>query len=1060
MIRIKKMVQTVIKKYVVVAFATSFLMLTIFPSVFADGLRAELGAEFSVQSIEVTGQVTDEQGEPLIGVNILIEGTNKGTSTNIDGEYSINVESEEAVLVFRYLGFVSQEITVGDQRVINVTMEEEVGRFGELVVVGYGVQERGTLTGSVSQIRSHEIVSTRNENPENMLAGKIPGLRVTQQGAEPGDFSTNIDIRGFGNPLVIIDGIPRDNFSRINPEDIESISILKDASAAVYGVRAANGVILIETKDGKGADGLFLSYQGDMTIQRPSGSPRMASAADWMELHNESNMRSLTNPQRPFSDEDIEAYRSGEMVGTDWYGTIIRQAAPQMQHTLSASGQIGDINFYTSLGYKNQESFFRNDLSYESFNIRSNISAQLTDDIRLDLKLNGISDSKFSSYAESWDIISAYQRSNPTIPVFANNQAPFYRQGIVDGRNPAAMMDSNYAGYRNLDNKWFQSSLSLEYVIPYIDGLKARGLFSFDYQIAENRLYSPEYNQFEFDEASMTFSEIPRQGPSQIENQFFSDQDLLYQISLNYDQYIFDRHNISALLLGEGQKRRGDNFFAQRELVLGLDQLFAGITENQVGNMSTGLDDLYEDANLGLVGRVRYNFDQRYMTEFSFRLDGSSRFAQGNRWGFFPSVSVGWRMSEENFWDRSALSFINNARIRASYGILGDDSASTFQFVTGYQYPNEGIFDMLPGGSVFGGNYIPGAENLGIANPQITWFTSHTVNVGLDLDAWDDLLGISIDVFNRDREGLLTTRVLSLPTEVGAQLPQENLNEDRTRGIEVELSHANRISGFFYNISGQFSYTRTQNRYVERADAGNSYLNWRFNTQNRYQGIWWGHATDGRWQSYEEIANSDVFVGQGTLPGDFKYKDWNGDGMIGGRDHHPISYNGTPLINFGLTTNTRYRNFSLNMHLQGAAMNYVAYDLMLLQPLWGDDQANAMDYFTDRWRPVNPDADPYNPNTEWIEGEFAYGGHTPDRNSYHAINRGNYLRLKSIQLGYNLPSSTVQAIGIRNVRFSLSGYNLLTFTKMDFIDPEQPETSAGNTYPLNKSFTLGVNLDF
>jgi TonB-linked SusC/RagA family outer membrane protein len=1059
------MAHTVLKKCIILAVATIFMGFTNFQGAVAaeSGLvevNHKLLAENLIQSIEVTGQVTDEKGEPLIGVNIIIKGTNRGTSTNIEGEYSIEVESEESVLVFNYLGFVSQEITVGEQRTINVKMEEEVGLFDEIVVIGYGEQERSTISGSVSQIRSHKIVTTPNEDPENMLSGKIPGLRVTQTGSEPGDFSTSMDIRGFGSPLFVIDGVPRDNFSRLNPEDIESISVLKDASAAVYGVRAANGVVLINTKDGSGAEGLNLTYRGDVKIQRPSGSPKMASAADWMELHNESNMRSLTNPQRPFSDEEIDAYRSGELQGTDWYGTIIRPTAPQTQHTLSAYGQIADINFYTSVGYEYQESFFRNNLSYDSFNIRSNITTQLTDHIGLDLKLSGISDSKFSSYAESWDIISAYQRSNPTIPIYANNQPPFYRQGIVDGRNPAAMMNSDYAGYRDLNDKWFQSSLTIDHALPFIEGLEARAFFSFDYHIAENKLYSPEYNQFEYDEASDRFIEIPRQGPSQVENQFFSDQDLLYQLSLEYEQTFFEAHNVKALLLGEGQRRQGDNFFAQRQLVLSLDELFAGITEDQIGNMSTALNDLYEDSNLGLVGRLQYNYDERYMAEFSFRYDGSSRFAENNRWGFFPSVSAGWRMSEESFWKKSVLSFINNARIRASYGVLGDDSASTFQFVTGYQYPNEGVFDMLPGGSVFGGNYIPGAQNLGIPNPSITWFTSHTVNFGIDLEAWDNLLGISIDVFNRDREGLLTTRVLSLPTEVGASLPQENLNEDRTRGLEVVLNHTNRVNNIFYDISAQVSYTRTQNLFVERAEAGNSYLNWRSNSQNRYQGIWWGQAADGRWNSYDEIANSDYFINQGALPGDYKYEDWNGDGQINQLDLHPISYNGVPLINFGFTTNTRYRNFNLNIHFQGAAMNYVAYDLMLLQPLWGDDQANAMDYFTDRWRPVDPNADPYDPNTKWIEGEFAFGGETPDRNSYHAINRGNYLRVKSIELGYRLPSSTIEHLGIKNARFYVSAYNLLTFTKMDYIDPEQPETSAGNTYPLNQNFTLGINLDF
>ncbi|MCC5905817.1 MAG: TonB-dependent receptor [Balneolaceae bacterium] len=1015
----------------------------------------------------VRGLVVDgETGEALPGVNVVVDGALEdfgsavGATTNSNGEYEVNVPEGFNTLIFTYIGYQSLEVNIDGRNEINIELLSDVQLLEDLVVVGYGTQRRETLTGSVSAIRSEELITTRNENPENMLTGKVAGVRVVQITSEPGSFSNVFDIRGMGNPLVVIDGVPRDNFTRMDADDIESISVLKDASAAVYGVRAANGVVLITTKRGSG-EALELNYSGNMGWQYPSGSPRSVSAADWMVLQNELNMHNVNGGARRFTEDEIDLYRDGTLQDTDWYNAVMRRGAPQTNHTLSASGSAGGVNFYTSAGYQYQESFLRSDdLNYDRFNVRTNLSSQLSDNLTLSLNLNGIMDQRNRPDDNSDWIIRSFQRSNPTQPIYANNTPPFYQEGMVDGSNPITMMDADIGGYRTDDNKWFQSSMTLDFDVPHVTGLAARALVSYDLQVGDSRRFIREFNQFNYDAASDAYLPVTHNSPNRYRSEYSTSESFLYQFTVNYDFMLTEDHNLDILLLLEGSQRKADNFFAQRELALDLDRLFAGSSTNQIGSMSANPADLYEEANQGVVGRLNYDFRSKYLAEFSFRYDGSSRFGEDQQWGFFPAVSAGWLFSEESFWKDSRLSFIQYAKLRASYGKMGDDSASSYQFITGYTYPASGNNNRLPGGHLFDGSFVSSSANRGIANPNITWFTSEMANFGIELDAWSGLLEIEADYFFRERSGLLTTRAESLPVVVGASLPQENLNGDFTQGFELQLRHRNMIGGFNYGVRGLFSFTRTKNKYVEFPEAGNSYENWRLNNNDRWQGIWWGYGDIGRFTSYEDIANSETYVGRGALPGDYILEDWNGDGIISSLDEHPISYNGVPLINFGLTLNGQYKGFDLNMHFQGSAMNYVQYEEQLIQPMWGSPNSNALEMFLDRWRPTDPFADPYDHDTEWIEGHYAYTGTVAPANSYFRMNRGDYIRLKSVEIGYNIPFEWTTSIGIQDARVYVNAYNIFTLTRMEFIDPEHPADNWGNLYPLNKTVSVGLNFKF
>ncbi len=1003
----------------------------------------------------ISGKVTNDEREPLSGVSVAVKGTTNGTSTDAAGRYQINV-APGGTLVFSFVGSPSQEVVFINQKSINVQITATAASLKDVVVVGYGTQKKATLTGAVSSVKSSEIVVTKNENVQNMLTGKIAGVRVVQNSSEPGSFSNAFDIRGLGTPLVVIDGIPRDNITRLDANDIESISVLKDASASVYGVRAANGVVLITTKKGKSGT-LELNYTGNLGWQVPAGLPQSVDAIDFMTLFNERTMHNVNGGRLSFTDADMTPYLNGTKQSVDWYTPTIKNVVPQSQHNLSATGGNENTSYFLSVGYTSQDGFFRSgDLNYNKYNVRSNITSKITKNLTVDLNINGIIDQKNQPYQDAWWIIRSFWRQLPTQSVYANDNPDYLINTQVDGTNPVAMSNKNISGYKVFNNKWFQSSIGLHYQVPYITGLKANVLFSYDYSNSENKMYQHLYNQYTYNAATQTYNASIQQSPSSVRREYYARPSTLSQVSLNYD-HTFGNHSISTLVLGEQSVRSSDNFFATREVSLPVDQLLAGNALNQQGNMDIG--QLYKLANKALVGRVNYNFKGKYLAEFSFRYDGSSKFAAGHQWGFFPAASLGWRISEEEFFKSSnAFSFISNIKLRGSYGLTGDDNASTYQFVTGYTYPATGSNNQLPPGSVFDAAFVNALISKGIPNANITWFNAKTANIGLDVEAWKGLFGFTVDVYDRDRGGLLARRAGSLPTVVGAALPQENLNSDRTRGIDVEINHRNTIGKFSYYAKGIFSYTRTMMKYVEAAKPGNSWENWRNNNNNRNTNIWWGYEGVGQFQSWNDIMNSPTYVGRGALPGDYAYQDWNGDGQISDLDVHPLFNTGIPLINYGLTLGGSWKGVDLNLLLQGTGMIHVSYIEQLREPLWGGGSGLAQ--FLDRWHPENPKADPYDPNTKWIPGHFAYTGSLPDVNSLYNIQNGAYLRLKSIELGYTVPVNITGKVGIKNARIYANGYNILTVTKLKYVDPEHPADTYGYIYPLNKTFNVGVNLKF
>jgi TonB-linked SusC/RagA family outer membrane protein len=1028
-----------------------------------------------VQGITVSGTVTSsDDGTGLPGVSVIVKGTTRGTTTDADGKYVINVNNAEDVLVLSFIGYVQQEVTVGAQTNIDIALVSDITQLGEVVVVAYGTQQKVTLTGSVAAIKGDELRRTKNENPQNMLTGRVAGVRLWQKSAEPGTYNTSFDIRGMeGDPLVVIDGVPRTmaDFQRMNPSDIDDISVLKDASAAIYGVRAASGVLLVTTKKGtKGKP--VIAYNGSVTWQRPSNMPKLADAYGTMTLYNEMNMNKVDGGNIIYDEADFEAFRTGERRSTDWNKLIIAESSPQTQHDLSISGGNDNTQYFIGGGYLFQEGLFKSgDLNYNKYNLRTNITTELYKGVSLNVNLAGVSDERNTPYSSSVDIIRNYWAQGVLFPAYADPEGTMLNyEGLALEQNTVAMMSSDISGYRKYQQKDFQSSASLTIdlgtLAPVLEGLSAKGMFSYDYRQNNNKFYRREYYQYATDPVSGEYiSKLYNlSAPNQLQQEMSNRRQWLGQFLLNYNR-TFGETKVAGLLGWESQNKTGDNFFTRSNLAFGLPYLLAGVPDaGMVNGMASSTDDLYDIANAAALGRVNVTHKDRYIAEFQFRYDGSSKFVEDNQWGFYPSGSIGWRISEEPFFQSiSALSFVDQLKLRASYGVTSNDGTLSYKWYPGYLYPavgknaDKGYYNEYAPGNVFGGQFIYGADLIS-ANRNLTWWEAHTFNVGVDYEGWNGLFGFSLDYFNRKRTGLPTELKGEIPTVVGADAATENLNSEHQYGLDLELNHRNRIGQLSYKVRAIATITRREWLYgAENGPYANSYDKWRNdNLNNRFQGVQFGFESAGRYQNWEDIWNYPIYKDRDVLPGDYKYEDWNGDGEINDQDQHPFAFDQTPWLNFSLGADFNYKNFDLNFLFQGTAMGSMAYKEPLYS-IWGTNGGGSLEQFLDRWHPVDPTADPYNPTTEWVSGHYGYTGHNPRDNSEFNRVSTAYLRLKSIELGYTLPKLGSSSL---DVRVFANAYNVFTITGVKYVDPEHPDTDLGRLYPLNKTYTLGVSAKF
>ena len=1029
-------------------------------------------AAAQAQGIMVKGKVVDQHNEPVIGATVGVDKGKAKTVTDIDGNFTLQVPAN-AQIVVNYIGMKPATQSVGGRRELNFVLQDDVNQLQDVVVVGYGTQKRGSITGSVAAVKGDEMVRTKNENPQNMLTGRVAGVRVWQKSSEPGSYNNNFDVRGMGTPLVIIDGVPRDmsDFQRMNADDIQDISVLKDASASIYGLRSANGVVLVTTKKGQAGQTKF-SYNGSYTIQSPKSMPKLLDAYKTMTLYNERNLNNVNGGSKIYTDEMFDEFRNGTRRETDWNNLIFAKTSPQTNHNITVSGGNDKTQYFVSFGALYQEGFFKSgDLNYHKYNITSNLTTEVYRGLKLSLNINAMTDKQNNPYCTSTDIIRNYWRQGVLFPAYADEAGTMLNYDGLDlEENTVAKMTADISGYRRYKQSQVLTSGIVEYdfgtLFNVLKGLKAKVMFSYDYHLNNNTIYRKQYYQYAYDPATQTYKQklYASSAPSNLRREHYDTQQFLSQYTLSYNRD-FGPHSIAAVVGMETQRRTGDNFYAMRNLAFSSPYLFNGVEEGQVANSATG--GIYSANYNAFIGRLNYSFAQRYLIEGQFRYDGSSKFAKGHRWGFFPSVSLGWVVSEEPWFKKiEFLKGVDQLKLRASYGEMGDDSGANYDWVAGYTYPStsgnseKGYYNQYAPGFIFGSQFVYAATPMAIPNELISWYKAKTFNVGVDFDTNNKLFGFSLDYFSRKMTGLYEYRTSVFPTVIGAKPPRENANSSRNFGMELELRHHNRIGrDFVYNVKGIVTITRQKYlTAIQNGPYANAYDQWRNdNLNNRYQGVQFGYEGNGRYQNWDEIWNETLYHEKDLLPGDYKYLDWNGDGEINSQDEHPYAFDQTPWMNYSLSIDCAYKGFDFSMLWQGSALGSMSYEEPLYS-IWGQNGGGALEQYWDRWHPADENADPYDPNTKWVKGYYAYTGHYPSANSTFNRVSTAYLRLKQIELGYTLPKW--KAFPSLNLRVYANAYNLLTITGVKFVDPEHPSDDLGRLYPLNRTYTFGVQVSF
>jgi TonB-linked SusC/RagA family outer membrane protein len=1036
---------------------------------------------------QITGRVISAKGEPLPGVTVVLKGTTVGTSTSPDGTYSLQVPETPGTLVYSFIGTTTQEVPFTGPGEINVTLQDDTKALEEVVVVGYGTQKRESITSAVATVESEDIERVAAATVSATLAGKLPGVSFRQAEGRPGS-GASVQIRNMGNPLYVIDGIQKDEgqFNNLSPQDIESITVLKDAAASIYGSRAANGVVIVTTKRGKRNQKPTLNVNAYYGLQNWTRFPETVNAAEWMTGKVDAEMNAL-NPQTQHTPEELELWRQGTERGYrsfDWYDFIIQKNAPQTQISVNTQGGSERVNYYLSATRLDQSSVLGREFIFNRTNIQSNVDANITDRLKVGVQINGRIETRENpgvpGFDDYWLPRFALFRNRPTERPYANDNPNYIAQ---IGEIPAnwAYLNKKTSGYVQDDWRVLQTNFSADYELP-VKGLTARGMYSF--YIADRILNGHEYTYdvYTYFPATEDSPEEYRRTAGSLnpwrERRSTKILENVMQGQLNYNNTFADKHTVGGTLVYERIQRRFiENWYTSipNNNVLPLIQ-FADL------NRFTDADD--EEARIGYVGRFNYNFADKYYLELAGRRDASWRFAPDKRWGFFPSVSAGWRITNEDFFQSLVgTNVLSDLKLRASYGKLGDDNINQgiggrdprfirpFDYLTGYNY---GSSDMI-----FGGNLVRGTriQKLGVPIRNISWFTSTILDVGLDYSFLNGKFSGSLDYFNRKRTGLRGSKWdILTPAEIGYTLPDENVNSDAVVGGEGSIFYTHTIGGLEFRVGGNLSYARHRNLESYKPRFGNSWDHYRNSNEDRWSGIFWGQQVIGQFQSMDEISNYPVNIdGEGNrtlLPGDFIYKDVNGDGLINALDQRPIGYPSfrTPIVNFGFNATVAWKGFDLAADFSGGSMYSYNRNWEMRWPY--QNTGNLLrEMYDDRWHRE----DPFNLDSPWIPGKNPplrwnqrfhsnynnSGDPNQNRNSTWWLVNMSYLRLRTMEVGYSLPQSVLSLAKIQKVRLFVNTYNLFSIDPVRSlgIDPEIMDEN-GLQYPQHKMTNFGVNLSF
>ena len=997
--------------------------------------------------VKITGKVIDDQGEGVIGANVMEKGTTNGTITNMDGEFSLEVPNK-ATLQISYIGFNTQEIPVNGQKSFTIRMTEDTQSLDEVVVVGYGTQKKLNVTGAVATLKNEELVKSPVASTTNALVGRLPGLIAKQKSGQPGFDAADINIRSFGSALVIVDGVEQ-SFNNIDANEIESVSILKDASAAIYGARAGNGVILVTTKRGQSGKP-NISFNGTLTSQSYTNFPEPVNAGQYATLFREAQINSgIPENQTKFSEEDIAKYFAGndpQYPSTNWYDEIMKKSALQQQYNLTIRGGTDVVKYYTFLGYLSQDGMFKGgNTGYRRFNVRSNLDVNLTSDLTFSLDLSAIKDDVRQSNrpaSEEWfwmDFFDSTPTSHASFP--DPTKVPHIGPGPF---NAIINTHEDLGGYDKTYKNTLNGAFTVNYKVHPVPGLSAKLKLNYQQVSYDRKNWTKQNDIWDYDYATDTYTLYGKSMPTSLKQEFHKNQVITDQFSLNYDRVINKDHAINGLALVEIIDYNNGNFSAYREnyVTSAIDQLFAGGTINQQANGSASVS-----GRASFVARANYAYQGKYLLEATARYDGSPNFPKDKRWGFFPSLSAGWRMSEEAFI-KNNLTWIDNLKLRAGVSQTGFDSVGAFQYLTGYKFE---------GYNVLGGKEVPGLTTTGIANTNISWETMTLYNVGLDLSVLNNKLYSEIDVFYRKRDDMLGTRVVSLPNTFGATLPSENINSQSTRGFEVLIGHRGNFGEFSYDISGNVSWSRSKWIHYDEPDYTDPDDIRLKKKSGQWIDVYNAYKSDGLFTSQEEIDNlgydMDGMGNTSLRPGDIKILDLNNDGEVDWRDASTIGSGGTPHIIYGINLNMKYKGFDLSVFAQGAADYYV-------QLQSGNINIDGVRtpfkvIWNERWTPENNDRNAIIPRQK-------IGQTTNNWNSDYWYKNASYLRLKNLTLGYTFDKGLIRNLRMENLRLFVVGTNLFAINPLRKygLDPETPDATRGWSYPVTKSVSLGLNVTF
>jgi len=1023
-------------------------------------LSINMGVLFA-QTKTVSGTVVDTDGISLPGVTVAIKGTTTGTITDIDGNFNLNDVPNDATLVISFVGMTTQEVLVGSQAEFNITLESNTIGLDEVVAIGYTVRKKGEVTGSISTVNSEEISNSSSQDLAKSLSGKVPGLIISDRGGYPGETGNQtLLIRGKSTlgqnaPLILIDGITAGSFNHLSPQDIESLTVLKDGAAAIYGARAANGVILITTKRGKSGKPVF-NLSSSYNVSSFSAQPDLMTSEQYAIYENEIAERN--NIDLPYSQEDIAKYASGEdplnYPSTDWADLTFADYSPELRTSLSVSGGSENVKYFVSGDYIDQTGMYESgDLGFEQYQVRSNLDIKLWEDFTLGVDLSGRFGKRHQPGVDDGYIYKHIYTNLPTEVGFYPNGLPGW--GGENGANPA-VMSSSKSGFREQTDNDLRAKFSYNWDLDKVTkGLSIKGFAGVRKMSNDIKSWYTPWTVYQYNAGNDEY--VPSTGFSQagkdrvLRESFWKYDELMLNTTIHYDRTFNESHTFRGFVGIEQMTIDSRSFWIESKGFPSADrpELFAGSEVVASSGVSS------EEARLNFFGSVSYDYKKKYFIDLTLRHDGSSNFPEGKRFGTFPGAAVSWSIADESFMDFTD-GWLNVLKLRASWAIMGNDRVPAFQHLTRYAYSNENPNSAQPNYYVFG---TPGVSYNGyssadfpLANPNITWETADMKNIGINFTVLDRRLTGDINYFYQKRSDILYGKDAVYPDFTGIKnLPDTNFGKVDNYGWEFQLDWSDKIGQVTYNVGANM--TIAKNEVIDLGEAA-EVTEW-MKMEGHPMDSYVVYPTFGIFRDQEQVDNATAKL-DGTVEGEPHYIDTNGDGVIDAGDRIRKYSSNVPEIQYGFYGGLQYKNWDFNFLFQGQAE---AEMLVFFDQLG----AKPEHVFTERWTPDNRNSryprafaqnDPYSGNQSENINNF--------EGADFWLHDASFLRLKSVDLGYTF---TKDQLGFGDLKVFVRGFNLLTLFSDVYdlgLDPEATgyNNFRGSTYPSLKTYTVGVNLTF